>query len=178
MEIRKIHLRPIGQALPLALAMGAVVAFFGGVAEPAQALTDQDIASLSLETRPDGEKRPAEEPPGAAALIGTTMLALGVVLALMGGALWAARRWMPQAARIGGRRGPIDILATRAIGPRRSLVLVRAGERTLLLGVTPQSIQTLSEFEPEGGPWSETSPGQSFETHLRQGTTTMEARRP
>jgi flagellar biosynthetic protein FliO len=93
-----------------------------------------------------------DEGPSLGRLFVQMTVALGVVFALMAGVLWAARRWLPQ---VGGRssrnnaiRG-IEVLATRPIGQRRSLMLVRIADRTLLLGVTPQSIQALTEMEPE-----------------------------
>lgn len=144
------------------------------VTQPAFALTDQDIASI-------GEEKPAtstqkNDPPSVSGLIGRVTLSLGAVLGLMVVAVWAAKRWMPQAARAGARQS-IEILTQRVIGPRRSLILVRVRGRTLLLGATPQSIQMLTEFEPESGDWSEPNSmntNQSFEDELRRGTTNLE----
>jgi flagellar biosynthetic protein FliO len=79
-------------------------------------------------------------------------VAMGIVFALMGVAIWLARKCLPKGT-IGRRAGGIEILVNRSIGSRRSLLLVRAGSKTLLLGVTPQSIRSLAELEEEGA-WS------------------------
>jgi flagellar biosynthetic protein FliO len=47
-----------------------------------------------------------------------------------------------------GRPKPIDVLSRQSLGKGQTLVTVRMDERVLLLGVTPQSITTLSELDP------------------------------
>lgn len=149
----------------------AIVLLFA-VAQSAFALSDQDIASI-------GQEQPAASTvrtnaPSVSGLIGRVTLAMGAVLALMVAAVWAAKRWMPQAVRAGARQS-IEIVTQRVIGPRRSLILVRVRGRTILLGATPQSIQMLTEFEPEAGDWIEpAAPNTSFEDELRRGTTNLE----
>ena len=49
------------------------------------------------------------------------------------------------------------MLERTVIGPDRTLMVVRVGERVLLLGVTPQNISLVGELSPdaypeEGGP--------------------------
>lgn len=156
----------IRHMLPLALLLT--------VAQSAFALSDQDVASIGEEPVAAGVKK--SEPPSVSGLIGRVTLAMGVVVGLMVAAVWAAKRWMPQVARAGARQS-IEILTQRVIGPRRSLILVRVRGRTLLLGATPQSIQMLTEFEPEAGDWTEPSAPNlhaSFEDELRRGTTNLE----
>ncbi len=43
----------------------------------------------------------------------------------------------------------IKVLARQALGRDQGLMLVRAGERYFLLGVTPAGISNLAEFTPE-----------------------------
>lgn len=42
--------------------------------------------------------------------------------------------------------GPVAILHRSALGPREQIVIIKIGEKTLLLGVTAQSINTLSDL--------------------------------
>lgn len=68
-----------------------------------------------------------------------------IVLGLVVGATAAVRKWMPNAAR-GGGGGAIKVLARQYISSKQSLCLVRLGGRVVLIGVTPQSMATLSEI--------------------------------
>lgn len=141
----------------------------------AYAITDQDIALMGEDQATTATvANRSGAAPDMAGLVGRTVAALGAVLGLMAAAVWAARRWMPQVARPGGRQS-IEILGQRMIGGRRSLMLVRVNSRTLLLGATPQSIQTLSEFDAEPADWNEPHGGTSFEDMLRHGTTDLES---
>lgn len=141
---------------------------------PAFGITDQEIASMGddQQTTVSVANRSGAAP-DMAGLVGRTVAALGAVLGLMAAAVWAARRWMPQVARPGVRQS-IEILGQRMLGGRRSLMLVRVNGRTLLLGATPQSIQTLSEFDSEPADWNEARGEASFEDALHRGTTNLE----
>lgn len=141
---------------------------------PAFGMTDQEFATINAGDQPAATAAGADAAPGMTGLVGRTIIALGAVLGLMAAAVWAARRWMPQVARTGGRQS-IEILGQKMIGGRRALMLVRVRGRTLLLGATPQSIQTLSEFDSEPADWNELQAGgPSFEDELRRGTTNLE----
>jgi flagellar biogenesis protein FliO len=59
--------------------------------------------------------------------------ALGIVLALAGGVVLAARRFVPFLAA--GRSGLIQVLETRLIGPRKSIALVQVPGAVLVVGV-------------------------------------------
>ncbi|MCM2678976.1 flagellar biosynthetic protein FliO [Echinimonas agarilytica] len=71
------------------------------------------------------------------------MISLMVVLAIAIGLAFLWRRFMPQS--ITGHHG-LDIVASRNIGSRERLLLVKVGQRYVLLGATPQSINQLAEF--------------------------------
>ena len=63
----------------------------------------------------------------------------------------------------------LKVLARLAVGREESLVLVRAGERYFLLGVTPSSISNLAEFsgeEAEG--WLKTQESQPAPPSFRE----------
>ena len=80
--------------------------------------------------------------------------ALALVLGLIGLAAYAARRFMPKTVG-GGRPDAIRIIATKMLGGRRSLALVRVRGQTLLLGLTPQSISCLTEIHEIEGEWAQ-----------------------
>ncbi len=79
---------------------------------------------------------------GESALLLVRMLASLVVVGVL---LWA----LAKVARNRGfstlARGPIHVQAQRALNRSASLVLVRVGERQLLLGVGEQGVQVLAE---------------------------------
>jgi flagellar protein FliO/FliZ len=72
---------------------------------------------------------------------GLTQLILGLVLilALIAGAAWLLRRFLP----LRGGDGAIKILGGLALGARERLVLVQVEEARLLLGIAPGRVQTL-----------------------------------
>ncbi len=69
---------------------------------------------------------------------------LGLVLALVYVALRGAKRFMTIRVVEKGKR--IEVLETVGLGTQRSLYLVRAGGRTLLLGATAQELTTLADL--------------------------------
>lgn len=138
----------------LAYALLLVTLFVAAAPTVALALTDEDIASLAYAdpATTAGSAATNSGGPELLGILGRMGLALGIVFGLMWLVMWAARRYMPQVTQ-SRRGGAIEVLGSRSIGARRSLMLVRAQGRTLLLGVTPQSIQTLAELDDAGQDW-------------------------
>lgn len=68
------------------------------------------------------------------------LLGLLLVIGLIFGLAWLMRR--VQSAGPGGAQA-IQVVSTRAIGPRDRLVLVQVGKEQILLGVTPGQITSL-----------------------------------
>ncbi|RAU40736.1 flagellar biosynthetic protein FliO [Pseudomonas sp. RIT412] len=68
------------------------------------------------------------------------VLGLGLVVALIFGLAWLLRR--VQAAGPAGNQ-VIELVGSRALGPRDRLVLVQVGNEQVLLGVSPGSITAL-----------------------------------
>lgn len=94
-----------------------------------------------------GTKRPDASATGGAWW--TTMGGLAVVLCVVGGLAWLARKHLPAAAR-GLPTAAVEILGRRTIEPRAAVHLVRCGNRILLLGSSPAGLTTLTEFsDPE-----------------------------
>lgn len=87
---------------------------------------------------------------------------VSVVLSLLGGLLlfvlvlllaWFCTRWIGGYYRSRGvQGGTVRVVERTAIGPDRTLMVVRAGERVWLLGVTPQSITPIGELSPDAYP--------------------------
>jgi flagellar biosynthetic protein FliO len=87
----------------------------------------------------------------AAGLLARTLGALLLIVGLMVAAAWCMRRF--GGPRFGAQRRGADelsVVASVSLGDRRSLSVVRFGERTLLLGSTPQAITLLSEGAAAG----------------------------
>jgi flagellar biosynthetic protein FliO len=75
------------------------------------------------------------------------MMAVAVVLALLGGALWFLRKRGVASFQFAGRRGerslePLDRLG---LGPQHVLHLVRYRDRALLLAVSPSGCVLLDQ---------------------------------
>jgi flagellar protein FliO/FliZ len=82
---------------------------------------------------------------GAAGGTFEVLLALVLIVAVIAGLAWFARR-----ARGGGlfRRGPsrIQVLSTQSLGVKESAVLVRVGDTDILVGVAQGSVRPLHVF--------------------------------
>jgi flagellar biosynthetic protein FliO len=93
---------------------------------------------------PGGERSDPFDGPGAAMDL---VLKLGAVLALAYVSLAALRRYTAGAA---SQRGTLlEVLDSTTLGPNRSVYVVRAGEKRLVLGVTQQQITALAELDGE-----------------------------
>jgi flagellar biosynthetic protein FliO len=79
------------------------------------------------------------------------LLALVVLLAVSAGCvLWLLRRLQLKGTWPGATRR-IQMLESRALGPRHRLVLVRVGDREWLLGVSPTEIHAIGGWASEEG---------------------------
>lgn len=79
---------------------------------------------------------------GAESMVGLTLL-----LAVVGGAAWAFRRW---GGRIERGPGPVRVVARTPLTPRHAIHLVQAGERWLLVGTgTTGAPSLLGELGPD-----------------------------
>jgi flagellar biosynthetic protein FliO len=85
---------------------------------------------------------PRSEATGTASLL-RLGLGLAVVLSLLFGLVFVLRR-MGYGQTASGNT--LEILASRSLGPRERVVLLRTGERHLLLGVAPGRVATLDQW--------------------------------
>jgi len=82
----------------------------------------------------------APAPGGLGAQLAQTVLGLLVVVGLIFVLAWLLRRMQGSAQR---GAPVIEIVGTRAIGPRDRLLLVQVGKEQILIGHTPGSIEAL-----------------------------------
>lgn len=78
------------------------------------------------------------------------VLGLAVVMIMIAGAAWLARRYLPAA---GGARGPVRIVGGVMVGPRERVVVVEIADTWVVAGVTSQSVSALHAMpRPLGEP--------------------------
>lgn len=80
-----------------------------------------------------------------------SLVALVAVVLMIPAALWLVKR--SQALRVGGA-GPLSVITGVALGPRERIVVVRAADRVLVVGLTAQSMSLLATLDewPAGDP--------------------------
>ncbi len=71
------------------------------------------------------------------------VVALILVAGAAAAATWVLRHWK---GSVGRREGPLQLVHVIALGPRERLALVRIGGRYLVLGITPTSINRVTEL--------------------------------
>lgn len=95
------------------------------------------------------------------------ILGLGVVIALLVGALWLLKRL---SAPRGAAAGVLRVVTGAAVGPRERVVLVEVGDTWLVVGVAPGQVNALHQLPKQdiaaapaaGGP-----AGKNFGTWLK-----------
>lgn len=95
----------------------------------------------------------ATETPSASGMLLRTFGALLLIVACIAAASWGLRYF--GFAKFGKQQGEtsgLKVLDTVPLGERRTLTLVRFGERTLLIGSTPQGLTLLAEQADEAEP--------------------------
>jgi flagellar protein FliO/FliZ len=114
---------------------------------------------------PGGERSDPFEGPGAALDL---TLKLGAVLALVYVSLAALKRYTGGTAK---QRGALlDVLDSKTLAPNRSVYVIRAGDKQLVLGVTQHQITTLAELDADPAPKlvTESRPPLDFAAQLEQ----------
>ena len=80
---------------------------------------------------------------------GTAMSMIGglfLIVALLLGGFWLLKRFGPRAG-LGFHKGDLRLEGQLALGPKRSVVVVRFLNRRMVLGVTEQNINLLTEVK-------------------------------
>jgi flagellar biogenesis protein FliO len=122
-------------------------------AETAQPIADTPDAPKTLADLPDspferqaidlGRESTADDQ-GWGGLLSLTLWT-GVVLISIVGGLWLLKKYFPQTGFF-AQQEAIRILSRRGLSARHTLFLVESGDKILLIGMSPQNIQVLSEF--------------------------------
>ena len=109
---------------------------------PATQSAAEDRLPFMTNNQPDN----AEQAPSAAGLLVRTLGALVLILGLIVAVAWGLKRFAGGRFGSPGEDAPqLAVLNSLSLGAKRSLAIVRFGERTLLLGSTPQAITLLAE---------------------------------
>jgi flagellar protein FliO/FliZ len=74
---------------------------------------------------------------------GSLVVALILVAGAAAAATWVLRHWK---GSVGRREGPLQLVHVIALGPRERLALVKIGGRYLVVGITPTSINRVTEL--------------------------------
>jgi len=74
---------------------------------------------------------------------GSLVAALILVAGAAAAATWVLRHWK---GSVGRREGPLQLVHVIALGPRERLALVKIGGRYLVVGITPTSINRVTEL--------------------------------
>lgn len=91
------------------------------------------------------------EPDGLASL----SLTIGLIVVLLWGAVWALRRLRPGAGQSGGDCAVVRALA---LGPRERLLVVRVGDKQLVVGIGASAVSLLCELQTPLPPASAINP--------------------
>lgn len=114
---------------------------------PVPAARTEPVDGGIIGRRPAGEPDAGTvSPPVSGGDAFRMLLALSAVIGALVGGVWLLRKMAPGVAA-GSDNRLIEILSRSAVGPKQSLVLVRTGPRMILLGVSPESMRKLAEFD-------------------------------
>ena len=78
-----------------------------------------------------------------AGAVWSLVVALVLVTGAAAAATWVLRHWK---GSVGRREGPLQLVHVIALGPRERLALVKIGARYLVVGITPSSINRVTEL--------------------------------
>jgi len=118
--------------------------------EPAATTAPDKNADDRLPFMANTEHDNQQAAPSTGGLLLRTLGALLLIVGLIVAAAWGMKRW--GGARFGAPREDapeLAILNSVSLGDRRSVAIVRFGQRNLLIGSTPQSVTLLAETEGE-----------------------------
>jgi len=113
-------------------------------AESAVSVEDRPLARSAAVTGPESKAvRPAS--PGTSGSLWRGLAALAAVLGLIGTMALVLRRLVPRVRRYSS--GLVEILARTYFSSKHSVVLVRVGERAVLVGVSPDHVSRILSID-------------------------------
>ncbi len=76
------------------------------------------------------------------------VVALAFIVGLIYGVVYVLKRLLPVSSRAGGERIDLQVLAQLGMGSRQRVAVIRVQDKTLVIGITEGSINTLAELTP------------------------------
>lgn len=110
--------------------------------EPAPAASPEPARRV---VAPEPAPRRLGEGPSDLPSLGGFVAASILVVGLLGGGLWALRRF-GRGSRLLGGGAPIRILGRKGVGARQEILLVEVGARVLVVGATREGLSPLGEI--------------------------------
>jgi flagellar biosynthetic protein FliO len=80
------------------------------------------------------------------------LVSLGVVLAVVGAAVWALKRRGSLGGATAGTSDRLEVLDRRALSKHAAVAVVRTGGHTYLVGVTDQQVSVLGDWDAPAAP--------------------------
>jgi flagellar protein FliO/FliZ len=74
--------------------------------------------------------------------------ALAIVIAALYGGLYLLKRMMTTRRMTSTRQAALEVIESAYVGPKKTVSLVRVGNKAVLVGVTDQQISLLTELSP------------------------------
>lgn len=116
--------------------------------KPDTARKPQDLQGLPLNlTSPTNTATETTSDLGSSGIWGVVIALL--ILGVTGAIVVIVVRRSPRLRNLVGG-GPIKVLSRAYLGPRQAVVLVKVGDRVVLVGQTPESMHPLTEFSDSG----------------------------
>jgi flagellar protein FliO/FliZ len=75
------------------------------------------------------------------------IFALAIVLGLLFGVMYFVKRFMSQVAPAADNRAIINILSSRYLGPKSSIILVEVMDHVIVVGISNQQMTTLAHID-------------------------------
>jgi flagellar biogenesis protein FliO len=115
-------------------------------AKPAASPAPTTTAAAAQPTKP-AKPAPAGTAPEASQ--DNVPILLALTLAALGGAVWLKRRNQAPKEPVSS----IEVIAQRSLGGKAKVVWLRAGEREMIVAVSPQSVRTLGHWKKGDAPF-------------------------
>ncbi len=107
---------------------------------------EADAANDSLGRNQNEGKPFSQDGESAAGISLWEAIPLGIVLALIFALAWVVKRFLRGRNFLSGT-GTVRIVDRTAVSPKQSLLLIKVGQRLILVGVSPEGMSALSEID-------------------------------
>ncbi len=135
--LTKFNLQPLFKIQKLTAVFGLLTS------APYAMATQASLPTTSVSSAEPISTPPLSTAPTSLDLV-TTLGSLVLVIGLILGLAWLLKRM--QVPAIGQQKG-MRIVSQLTVGPKERIAVIQVGEEQFLIGITPQSIQTLAKLE-------------------------------